>query len=64
MPYCTNCGKIHDLTTAGCYNNYTTVANEYVPWVAQPVATLPSTIESRLDHIIDLLTQILVKVGK
>lgn len=65
MPYCTNCGKIHDLTTAGCYNNYTTGTQEYLlPWVAQPVVTLPATIESRLDHIIDLLTQILVKVGK
>lgn len=66
MPYtCPKCGRLH-LYSSECLhtNNYTTGTQEYIPWVAQPVVTLPATIESRLDRIIDLLEQLLIKGAK
>ena len=63
MPYCTICGKVHDITTAAqCPYypiNYSPVQNN-----APSVYYSPATIDSRLDRIIELLEQILIKVGK
>ena len=63
MQYCPNCGKIHEITTSNqcsytCPNNYYPTTLQSAPYYT------PSTVESRLDRIIDLLEQLLIKGAK
>jgi len=61
MPFCPICGKYHDTMTGGCTNTYTVIDYPYTK--STYVYAPPATIESRLDQIIDLLNQILVKIN-
>lgn len=62
MPYCTICGKVHDITTAAQCPYYP--INYYPTQVDAPYTPYtPTTIESKLDRIIELLERILTLTG-